>query len=292
MSEASTEYVEAEAEAAPESEAWPFESEAAPGEAQESQYGEAYSRDRRRQMLRARQQAQQRRPLTPSRPAPVRPQPTAPQRMPRPAGPSAGQVSDIQTDVLSLDLDTKAALNRIRRDLDSADKLAYRNAWAAEASAASALTLDTFGDSLADKDWARALIIGAPTLLLAPRRKRKPGIEGIISDPRFAGALGLGLIFGIGRLTKESRESQGLHAVQLSGPSQLGAGQSVQLTASAVDGKGNKLSLPISYTVDQKAVADVDSSGKLTAAAAAAGTVRIIAESGDVSSDPIYVTVS
>jgi hypothetical protein len=72
MSEASTDYVEAEA--GTESEAWPFDSEAAPGEAGEAQYGEASSRDRRLQMLRARQQAQRRRPSTLSRPQPARAQ--------------------------------------------------------------------------------------------------------------------------------------------------------------------------------------------------------------------------
>lgn len=286
--------MEAEAEAVPESEAWPFESEAAPGEAQEAQYGEAYGRDRRLQMLRARQQAQQRRRPTPPRPAPVRPRPMAPQRTPRPAGPGISQVSEIQTDVLSLDLDTKAALTRIRRDLNTADQNAYRNAWAAEASAASALTLDTFGQSLEAHDWARALIIGAPTLLLAPRRKRKPGFEGFISDPRIAGALGLAVIFGVGRLTRESRVSQGLHDIQLRGPNSLGAGQSVQLQAFAVDGKGNKLGLQpqITYTAEPKDIADVDSNGKLTAAAAAKGNVTVTAQSGSVTSDALYVTVS
>jgi hypothetical protein len=285
MSEASTDYVEAEA--GTESEAWPFDSEAAPGEAGEAQYGEASSRDRRLQMLRARQQAHRRRPSTLSRP-----QPAAPPRMPRPAGPSASQIGDIQTDVISLDLDTRTALNRLRRDLDAADQLAYRNAWAAEASAASALALDTFETSLAEHDWARAIIIGLPTLLLAPRRKRKPGVEGIITDPRVAGALGLAAIFGVGRLTQDSRESKGLHDVQLNGPADLGAGSSVQLYAVAVDGKGKQLDLSIDYNAVGVANVNVDARGVLTAPAGASGTVTVTAKANGVISKPIWVKIS
>jgi uncharacterized protein YjdB len=285
MSEAYMEYVEAEA--GQEGEAWPGESEAAPGEAQEAQWGEAASRDRRLQMLRARQQAQRRR-----TPMVSQPRQAAPQRTPRPAGPGGGMVSDIQADVLSLDIDTKTALSRLRRDIDAADQLAYRNAWAAEAAAASALTLDTFGESLADHDWARALIIGFPTLLVAPRRKRKPGLEGIVTDPRVAGALGFAAIFGAGLLTRDSRQSKGVHSVKLSGPAELAAGSSVQLYAVAVDGKGNQLNLTVTYDTDQKDIATADANGKLTAAAGAAGTVMVTAAADGVNATPIWVNVS
>ena len=265
--------------------------ETGPGESPEAFYSDAYGRDRRLQMLRARQLAQQRR-----QPAPARPQAPARQRMAGVTGPSASQIRDIQTDVIAIDLDTKASLSRLRRDLDAADQLAYRNAVAAEASAASALVIDTWGDALKNYDWARALIIGAPTLLLKPRRKRKPGLEGIIEDPRFYGAFGLGIIAVVGHWTKGSRESRGVHSVQLSGPSQLPYVDSATLYAVALDARGNPVTgIPIAFSGDNDDVATVTPAGKLQGVATgivAVTATATISASFTVTSLPLYITIT
>lgn len=292
MSEMTADIVESETGAEAESESQEaYTLEAGSGESPEALYSDAYGRDRRLQMLRARQLAQQRR-----QPAPARPQAPARQRMAGVTGPSASQIRDIQTDVISIDLDTKASLSRLRRDLDAADQLAYRNAVAAEASAASALVIDTWGDALQNYDWARALIIGAPTLLLAPRRKRKPGFEGIITDPRVFGAFGLTIIAVVGHWTKESRESRGVHSVQLSGPSQLAYTDSATLYAVALDTRGNPVdNIPITFKGDKDAVATVTPAGKLQGVAG--GTVAVTATatvtaSFTVTSLPLYITIT
>ena len=150
--------------------------EALEGEAAgEAGYGEAYRDDtrrrRQRQIMMARM-GQQRR-------APRRPQPPPRRaiRVPSPAVPSPAvpspAVREVRSEVRSLDLDTKVALDSLRRRLDKANRLAYRNAWAAEASAAASQVLDSFENGLEPHDWARALIRGAPTLLISPGERRK-----------------------------------------------------------------------------------------------------------------------
>jgi hypothetical protein len=294
MSEATTHFVETEAEPESDSEAWGMpESEAEP-EGQEEAWPESdrSRRERQMRMLRARQQAQLRRQPAPG---PRRPQPTAPQRMTRVSGPSASQVREVQSDVISLGLDTEASLSRIRRDLDAADRMAYRNAVAAEASAASALAVVTWGDTLANYAWARALLIGAPTFLLAPRRKRVPGFEGIISDPRVFGGLALALIWGVGHWTNESRASSLAHSIQLTGPSELPAGNSIPVSVEVLDGRNNPVAnVSVTYNSSNEAAATVNNQGQLTAVAKGVTAITATATTATgatVTSQPIYVTV-
>lgn len=204
-----------------------FEGEAA-GEAG---YGEAYRDDarrrRQRQIMMARM-AQQRRP--PRRPQPP-PPPRRAIRVPSPA------VREVRSEVRSLDLDTKVALDSLRRRLDNANRLAYRNAWAAEASAAASQVLDSFEDGLEPHDWARALIRGAPTLLIAPGERKKRGLEGWLLDPRVAGGALLAAVFAFGHFRNASH---GASSVRVSPQSAtITAGETVNLFGVPVDGKGN-----------------------------------------------------
>jgi hypothetical protein len=211
-----------------------FESESA-GEVNYEGYGEdarsnAARRARQQQMLRARRQAQMQPRRAPS-PAP------APRRAAS-AAPSTGQaVRAVRSDVLSLDIDTKAALARLRKQLDEANRMAYRNAWAAEASAAASQVLDSFDTGLAPHDWARALIRGVPTLALAPG-KRRPGLEGFLLDPRVGGGAVLAGIWAIGHFRGTS---QSVSKVQVfyKGPLTVGgAHPTATLTAVALNKNG------------------------------------------------------
>lgn len=281
MSEATFEAVESEAfEAAGEA----FEGEAteafegeAAGEGQYEGYGEdarsdARRRARQRQILLARQrQAQSRRPVRP--PQPRRPVP-APQRQ-------------VMTAIRSLDLDTKVELDSLRRALNEANRLAYRNAWAAEASVAASQVLDSFDTGLAPHDWAKALIRGAPTLLLAPGKARRPGLEGVLFDPRVAGGVALAGIWAIGHFRGQSH---GVTDIRIANPSPLASGDGGTFSAIPVDGHGRTVTATITWSSDTPDVLQVNATtGQYTAGVA--GTANVTATADNVSV-PFSVTVT
>jgi hypothetical protein len=244
MSEAAIEAMESEAYQSP-GEAL-YEGEAAGeayGEAAGEAYGEAggggsyeaYGEDarsdarrraRRRQILLARQrQAQLRRPQPARRPVATAPSPA---------------VGAVRSEVQSLDLQTQVALDSLRSRLDTANRLAYRNAWAAEASAAASQVLDSFGPGLEPHDWARALIRGAPTVLLAPGKPRRPGLEGVLFDPRVGGGALLAALWAFGHFRNVSKGVATVK-VQYHGPLTVaeGAHHTATLTAVAFDKAGS-----------------------------------------------------
>ncbi|MCW2905924.1 MAG: hypothetical protein JWL68_713 [Actinomycetia bacterium] len=246
MSEAATEALESElyegsegeSEATGEALGEAFESEAA-GEAG---YGEAYwddaRRRRQRQIMMARM-AQQRRP--PPRPGPPRPV----IRAPSPA------VREVRSEIRSLDLDTKVALDALRNRLNRANRLAHRNAWAAEASVAASQVLDSFEDGLEPHDWARAIIRAAPTLILAPGEQRKRGLEGILFDPRVAGGALIAAIWGFGHFRKESKGVARVE-VRFAGPlsAAAGAANTAELRVVAYDKAGDEVKADFTYAPD------------------------------------------
>jgi hypothetical protein len=237
----------------------------------ESARSDARRRARQRQIMVARQrQAQLRR-----RPAPPRPVSTAPSQA----------VRAVRSEVRSLDLDTKIALDSLRSRLDQANRLAYRNAWAAEASAAASQVLDSFETGLAPHDWARAVIRGAPTLLLAPGKARRPGLEGVLFDPRVAGGALLAGIWAIGHFRSTS---SGVSAIRIANPSPVAAGASGKFNGIPVDRSGRTVSATVTWESDNSAVLDVKPTGDYVAGVA--GTVNVTATAGDVSV-PISVKV-
>jgi hypothetical protein len=234
MTEAITEALESEAYAGSEG-----ESEAM-GEAIESEaagegggFGEGSwddARRRRQQQIMMARMGQQLRP----QPRPGLPRPVI--SAPSPA------VQGVRSAIRSLDLDTKVALDSLRNRLNRANRLAYRNAWAAEASVAASQVLDSFEDGLEPHDWARAIIRGAPTLLLVPGEQRRRGLEGVLFDPRVAGGALIAAIWAFGHFRNASR---GVHQIQVTyqGPltAGAGAGHTAELRVVAFDQAGNVL---------------------------------------------------
>jgi hypothetical protein len=138
--------------------------------------------------------------------------------------------------------------------------------------------LDSFENGLKPHDWARALIRGAPTLLLAPGKPRKPGLEGIVSDPRVAGGVVLAGIFLFGHFRGAS---QGVTDIVINPvpPGQLRAGQSGKLTGSAVDKRGNPIAgISITWDSADQTILQVDTDGTFTAQNA--GPALVIASGG------------
>lgn len=164
---------------------------------------------------------------------------------PRPAvAPRGPVVRAIRAEPRASDLETRAMLERLRRRLDEASRAATRNAWAAEASTAASQILDSFDTGLAEHDWARAAIRGAPTLLLTPGKPRRPGLEGILLDPRVAGGALLAAIWAVGRFTNVSKgvDSISFSIVPSATPLSAGAGNTIQVVAVALDRAGNPVS--------------------------------------------------
>jgi hypothetical protein len=156
----------------------------------------------------------------------------------RPAVPPRGPVvRAIRAEPRASDLETRAMLERLRRRLDEANRAATRNAWAAEASTAASQILDSFDTGLAEHDWARAAIRGAPTLLLTPGKPRRPGLEGILLDPRVAGGALLAAIWAVGRFTNVSKGVDSI-SVSVQSPGPVSEGSSVQVVAVALDRAG------------------------------------------------------
>jgi hypothetical protein len=248
MSEATFEATEAEAfEAAGEAyegeggEA--YEGEGA-GEASSEAWGEdARSRRRARQrqmMLERQRQARLRR-------LPVRPV-TAP---PSPA------VREVRSQVRSLDLDTKVALDSLRSRLNEAHRLAYRNAWAAEASVAASQVLDSFEDGLKPHDWARALIRAVPTVVLAPGKPIRPGVTGYLFDPRVAGGAVVAAIFAVGHFRGATR---GVSRISVTPDTvTVNGDDSVNLFGAAVDQKNNAVDgITLTWSVQDAGIASLD----------------------------------
>jgi hypothetical protein len=155
------------------------------------------------------------------------------------------------------DLETKVALDSLRRRLHEANRLAYRNAWAAEASVAASQVLDSFEDNLAPHDWARALIRGAPTLLISPGKPTKPGLQGFLFDPRVAGGAVIAAIFAFGHFRGATK---GVSSINVNPPLvSVEPGASVSLSAAAVDQKGNDVpNTTLTWTAPDPAIANVN----------------------------------
>jgi len=266
MSEAAIEALESEAYEASEGEseaAEALESEAA----EAAGLGEAYSdeaRRRRQRIMMAR--LAQRRP-TPPAPALQRPGITA----------QSQALRGVRSELQSLDFDTKVALDSLRSRLNKANRRDYRNAWAAEASAAASQILDSFEINLEPHDWARALIRGAPTLLLDPG-PRKPGLEGVLYDPRFAGGALLAGIFLIGHFRSASKGVDDI-VIDPVPAGQLAAGQHGKFTGTVVDKNGNPVAgVTITWSSQNPNFLAVDPDG--TFRALLAGPTRVIATGG------------
>jgi hypothetical protein len=160
----------------------------------------------------------------------------------RSAAPSRGPlVRAIRSEPRAADLETRAMLERLQRRLDEANRAATRNAWAAEASTAASQILDSFDTGLAEHDWARAAIRGAPTLLLAPSKPRRPGLEGVLLDPRVAGSAMLAAIWAVGRFTNVSKavDSISFSIVPSATPFSAATKSTIQVVAVALDRAGN-----------------------------------------------------
>jgi hypothetical protein len=170
---------------------------------------------RQRQIMLARQrQAQMRRSRRP--PSPARRRVGAP-------GPSQPAIRAVR----SLDRETKVGLDSLRRAVEESNRRANRATLAAVAGTAVNQGLDSFSGNLTNQ-YLRAGARFAPLLLLSSQ-KRKGGVEGFVTDPRFIGGVS---ILGIALLHNFTST---VHSVTINPPTGNVTKASPPLTATAKD---------------------------------------------------------
>jgi hypothetical protein len=191
-------------------------------------------RERQRQILLERQRQRQRlAQRRPQRPVPSQPRPA------RAAGPSPRQTIAA---VRSLDLDTKVALDSMRRALEESNRRANRANWATIAGVAAAEVINQF-DALENHPNVSAAILGAPLLLLSPQKHRS-GVEGFLLDPRVIGGAA---VIGIAVASRFTGTSKAVHTITIAAPSTVNSpaggedASTGQLSALAYDRSGNPL---------------------------------------------------
>ena len=136
--------------------------------------------------------------------------------------------------------------------------MAYRNAWVSELGTNASQILDSFEDNLKPHDWARALIRGLPNVALAPGNPwKKQGLERIVFDPRFGGSVLLAGIWAIGHFRNQSH---GVHDINRPTSINVAEGDSVTVSAYAVDRNGNSVAVDIGWRSEDTKVATVSSS--------------------------------
>jgi hypothetical protein len=178
----------------------------------------------------------------------------------RPTGPGRPAIRAIR----SLDLKTEVEQDSLRRAIEESNRRAGRATWAAIASATVDQGLSSFSNDLKNlPPYVAAAARFAPLLLLSPQKKRG-GVEGILTDPRFAGFVGITGFAVLGHL--RGRPS-GVDQLVITSPSTVAGGTT--LTAEALDRNGNVLAnVAISWvsassalTVDRKTGVVKGSSG-------------------------------
>lgn len=220
-------------------------------------------RERQRQILLERQrQAQLRRQRRPPSPAQ---RPVVPQRPVRPSGPSQRQTI---TAIRSLDLETKVGQDSLRRAMEESNRRAARATWAAVAGTAVDQGLDSFASKVTNQ-YLRAGARFAPLLFLSPEKKRS-GVEGFVTDPRFIGGAAILGIALLGNFTSRAPEASSVYIVppgKLTAPAAEAPHVTGHLTAYVRDRNGVNLTPQpaLAWTSYNKDVMTLDSaSGNYT----------------------------
>ena len=252
------------------------------GEAAYEGFGEdarsdARRRARQRQIMAARQrqrQGQLRRPPTPP---------------PRRAAVTVPSQRQAMTAIRSSDLDVRAELDSMRRALAKARRNGDMAMYSAVLSALASQGIDTFGTRLEKHDIVKAFFRTAPLALLWPQKPRR-GIEGVLLHPAFVGAAGIAAIFISGKVVNASH---GVDSISVISPVSVKAGKTVNLSAVAVDRKGNDVpGITITWSPQSGNIATVDNNGVCTGGTDGAGQQTIITAAGGGATGRIQVNVT
>jgi hypothetical protein len=189
--------------------------------------------------------------------------------------------------IRNLDLETKVGEDSLRLAIERANRRATRATYATVASVAIDQAFDTFDKDLVGHEFVRGGLRLTPLLLLAPQRRR-PGIEGVVLDPRFIGAAAVAGLLAVDRLRDRD---DGVDAIKLQPEldSNLPPGQ---LLAFAVNKKGANTGEVVTFTPVNQAGFQLDANGNFTFAGAVNRdtVVPITTTAGGVSST-VFLTL-
>lgn len=180
----------------------------------------------------------------------------------RPAVPARPAPTPRQTveAIRNLDLETKVGEDSLRTAIARANR---RAAWATRATVAGVAidqAFDTFESDLAGHDFVRAGLRFAPLLLLSPERRR-PGVEGVLLDPRFIGAAAVAGLLVIGEFRDRDDEVASIEIDRGDLNSGIKTGQ---LFAVAANKKGADTGQQITWDSPDQSVFQLQRDGQFT----------------------------
>jgi hypothetical protein len=189
----------------------------------------------------------------------------------RPLAPPSGRAVQrpTLTAIRSVDLDTRAELDAMRRSLAKARRNGDMAMYSAVLSTLASQGIDTFGDKLENHDVVKALFRTAPLALLWPQKPRR-GAEGILLHPAFIGAAGVAALVISGKVVNASHD---VETITVDGPSEISIGGGPQkLSAIAADRRGNSVTVDLTWNPTDPKIATVTQAGLCTGVTAGQGT--------------------
>lgn len=160
-----------------------------------------------------------------------------------------------------LDLEHKVGEDSLRSAIERANRRASRATYATVASVAIDQAFDTFEADLEGHDIVRAGLRVAPLLLLSPQRQR-PGIEGVLLDPRSMGAAIVAGLVTVGHFRNRGDDVESIDVAQTDLDSGTTNGQ---LFAVAVNKKGGDTGQAVTWAAtDQSVLQLLDRDGHFT----------------------------
>jgi hypothetical protein len=178
--------------------------------------------------------------------------------------------------VKELDLQTKVQEDATRSAIATQNKKLDRSNLATVATLVIGEGLRTFGEP--ENSFVRAGIQASPLLLLAPGRSR-PGLEGYLRHPAFAGGVG---VLGLAFIAEQRKRNEVVQTVDVIGPQQLGTNQEDVFLADVFDARGKQSSVVVTWESDNPAVVTVDPNTGRVKAGGSAGVAIITARAGNV----------
>jgi hypothetical protein len=177
----------------------------------------------------------------------------------RPTVPSQPTPRKTVEAIRNLDLETKVGEDSLRMAIERANRRATWATYASVGGLAIDQAFDTFEKDLAGHEFVRGGLRLLPLVLLSPQRRR-PGLEGVVLDPRFIGAAAVAGLLTVGKI-RERDDDVDLIKIQNELDSNIASGD---LLAVAVNKKGADTGQTVTWTPVNKAGLKVESDGSFT----------------------------
>jgi len=182
--------------------------------------------------------------------------------------------------IRNLDLETKVGEDSLRAAIERANRRAKYATYATVAGVAIDQAFDTFQADLDGHEFVRAGLRLSPLLLLMPQRR--PGVEGVLLDPRFIGAAAVAGLVAVGQIRDRDDDVDTIDIDINDIDSGIASGQIVGV---AVNKKGADTGQEISWSSPDQSVFQLDRTGRFSipSPVTQSTTVRVTATAGGIS---------